>query len=150
MPFANVFTTVVFPPARIVKKLRLDEVGRVRIDGEINEVRFEAAINPSKSGWYIMLSKRFRKECGLDVGDTARVCFDLANPDAVHVPNELRFAIEASGIAEKAWDATTTGKKRSFSHYVDSAKRPATREKRVDEVLDILLGKKELPKRKRK
>ena len=131
--------TVVFIPRKITSQLEFGRHKRLRVDGEINGVRFELAIVPSKGKWYLLISERLQKLCGLSLGDTADIQFDVADQDAVHVPEELQFALEANEQALKAWDGWTPGKRHGFCYRVDSAKRAETRERRVEEVINALL-----------
>ncbi len=63
------------------------------------------------------------------------VSFDIAVQDAITVPMELQYALEANGAAREVWDSWTAGKRRGFYYRVDSSKMVGTRERRVEEVL---------------
>ncbi|MEL7337508.1 MAG: YdeI/OmpD-associated family protein, partial [Planctomycetota bacterium] len=108
---------------------------RLRVDGEIQGVPFQGALMPVRGRWYLMVSKRLQRECRVTLGDVVNVQFDVANQDALDVPRELLFALEADDAAMRIWDGWTIGKRRGWCHRVDVAKRVETRERRVDEVL---------------
>ncbi len=86
-----------------------------------------------------MVSKKLQKLCGVSLGDRVAVSFDIANQDAITVPCELQFALEANDAAREVWESWTAGKRRGFCYRVDSAKMPETRERRVEEVIDLLM-----------
>ena len=88
--------------------------------------------------WCLMLSKRVMKQCGVTIGDRVSVGFEIDDQDAVDVPTELANALEQDELAARIWRELTPGKQRGFSYMVDSAKRPATRICRANEVLELL------------
>lgn len=93
---------------------------------------------PAKGKWFMMVSKKYLRLCGLSVGDVASIGFDIADQDAVTLPDELRFALDADDEATAAWVKLTAGKRRGFAYRVASAKMPETRERRVDEIMELL------------
>ncbi|MGI9470147.1 MAG: YdeI/OmpD-associated family protein [Rubripirellula sp.] len=129
---------VVWLPSEIQRQLPLDQHPRLRIRAEVNDVRIDAAWQPCKGRWYLMLSRPLCQLCGVELGDPVLIDFWIADQDAVEVPDELRHAMTANDHAARLWDGITVGKRRSLCHYVASAKRTETRERRVEEVLEIL------------
>ncbi len=79
--------TLVYLPKHIVSQLDFGKSKRLRIDGEINGIRIECGLMPDKGKWCFMVSKKLQKLCGISPGDTASVSFDVANSEAVVVPN---------------------------------------------------------------
>ncbi|PAY16912.1 molecular chaperone [Rhodopirellula sp. SM50] len=132
--------TLVYLPNRIASQLDFGKSKRLRIDGEINGIRIECGLMPDKGKWCFMVSKKLQKECGLSPGDTARVGFDIADPEAVVVPPELQFALEANESAMSVWESWTAGKRRAQCLRVSPAKKPETRERRVEEVIALCLA----------
>ncbi|TWU25215.1 hypothetical protein Pla52o_15130 [Novipirellula galeiformis] len=141
--FGKVVFSVVYVPKEIVSLLDFSKSKRLRIDGEIEGIRIEGALMPTKGKWYLMVSKKLQKLCGVTLGDRVQVSFDIGNQDAITVPNELQFALEANDAARKVWDDWTAGKRRGFCYRVASAKMPETRTRRVEETIDFLLAEKE-------
>ena len=137
--FGKAFYSVVYAPRSVVSQIDFAKSKRLRIDGEINGIRIEAALMPAKGKWYIMVSKKLQKLLGLSVGDTVSVSFDIADQDAITVPLELQFALAANDMAREVWDSWTPGKRRGYCYRVDSAKMSETRERRVEEVIEMLL-----------
>ncbi|WP_372897611.1 tRNA-binding protein, partial [Stieleria sp.] len=62
------------------------------------------------------------------------------DPEAVVVPTELQFALEANEAAMSVWESWTAGKRRAQCLRVSTAKRAETRERRVDEVIALCLA----------
>jgi hypothetical protein len=136
--FGKMYYSVVYVPKEILSQLDFSKSKRLRIDGEIEGIRIEAALMPTKGKWYLMVSKKLQKLCGVSLGDRVSVSFDIADKDAITVPMELQYALEANDAARKVWDSWTAGKRRGFCHRVDSAKMVETHERRVEEVLERL------------
>lgn len=141
--FGKIVFSVVYVPKEITSQLDFSKSKRLRIDGEIEGIRIEAALIPTKGKWYLMVSRKLQKLCGVLFGDRVSVSFDIADQDAITVPMELQFALEANDVAREVWDGWTAGKRRGFCYRVDSAKMVATRERRVEETIDFLLGEKD-------
>ena len=129
----------VYVPERITSKLTFGRSKRLRVDGEIEGVPFELALMPQRGRWFILVSKKLQKLTRLSVGDVATIVFDVADQDAIDVPRELQFALEANDAAKSAWDRWTIGKRRGWCYRIHSAKRIETRERRVDELIELLL-----------
>ncbi|QDT10802.1 YdeI/OmpD-associated family protein [Planctomycetes bacterium K23_9] len=137
--FGKVQFSIVYVPKEILSQLDFAESKRLRIDGEIEGIRIEAALMPRKGKWFLMVSKKLQRLCGVSLGDRVFISFDIADKDAITVPMELQYALEANDAAREVWDSLTAGKRRSFCYRVDSAKMVETRERRVEEVIDTLM-----------
>ena len=137
--FGRMSYAVVDLPSKLCKELPLADYPRLRVKGVINDVPHKGAIQPKGNRkWCIMLSKRAMKNCGVGIGDRVSVGFEIDDQDAVDVPAELTHALDRDEVAARIWQELSPGKKRSFSHMVDSAKRAETRERRASEVLEML------------
>ena len=101
--------TVVFVPPTIEM-----DAARVRIDGEIADYPFNAAVLPSQQGRHIILGRDLMRAAGLRIGDVVEVRFNIADPDAVVVPEPLERALDANEQARAAWDALTPGRRRKY------------------------------------
>ena len=136
----ELFYTVVFVPDHVTRALPMDQYPRLRIDGELNDVPFEGAMQPAKGKkWYLLLSQKYLKEYGLTFGDDVEVRFNIGDQDFVDVPAELDAALRANKKAAELWAEFTPGKKRGFASMVSSAKQTATREKRALKMVGYIL-----------
>ena len=127
---------VVFLPEEITTRLQPRQ--HLRVDGEINGIRFQGAVHSAKGRWYLMVSKSLMRVCGLAIGKAASVEFDVGDQDAVDVPIELLYALDADEEASRHWAGLTAGRRRSFAYRVASGKMQETRLRRVEEVLSVL------------
>ncbi len=126
--FGKFAYTVVYLPKAVASKLPLDKNPRLRINAVISKTLLKGALQPTKKGWYFMLSNKTLKKLGLAIGDEVKVSFIIADQAAVDVPDDLLLALAHDPIAQSAWDALTPGRRRGFAYRVDSAKRKETRE----------------------
>ncbi|HVK44275.1 MAG TPA: YdeI/OmpD-associated family protein [Micropruina sp.] len=87
----------------------------------------------------IGMSKASRAELGVAIGDELAVAIMLDEaPREVTVPDELDAALTSDPAAKAAFDALPYTARKEFAVWVDAAKRPETRTKRVDETLVML------------
>ncbi len=131
------YSVVDLPPA-LAADLPFDGP-RLRIEGEIDGVPFEAALMPDGGGGhYLMTPSKMLKKLGKTVGDSVTVAFGIADPNAVPEPPELRAALDELPDLRMVWDGLTPGKRRGLVHGIATAKRPETRIKRVGALIDQL------------
>lgn len=137
--FGRMVYAVVKVPARICKELPLADYPRLRVRGEISQNEYRGAFQPQgDKKWCLMLSKRFMKSCGVEIGNRVQVGFEIDDQDAVDVPEELLMALEQDEAAAAIWQELTPGKKRGFAHMVNSAKRVETRQCRAADVIEMV------------
>ncbi|MEM7677961.1 MAG: YdeI/OmpD-associated family protein [Myxococcota bacterium] len=137
--FGRMQYTVAYVPGEIAAALPLSRYPRLRIDGRVGGVPFHGALQPAGGVWYLILSKRLLKDAGLVLGDEVGISFVIADQDAVDVPPDLEEAIQQRHDLREVWESLTPGRRRSFSHRVDSAVRLETRERRILEVIDAIM-----------
>jgi len=132
--------TVVFLPDDLRSELPFGQYPRLRVEGEIEEVSIANAFMPTGDGrYYLIVSPKVLKDAEVEVGDTVRVRFRVADQTHVEVPTALQRAIEANRQASDAWNALTPGKKRMLAQHVMSAKTSKTQSKRIREALEALI-----------
>ncbi len=137
--------TVVYLPDAIARTLPFAQHPRLRIEADVGGVPVKGAWQPAKGVWYLMLPKAGLRHAGLTIGDHVEVAFRVIAQDDVDVPTELAEALARSAKRRKAWAAHTAGTQRGLAHFVESAKRAETRQKRLEAVLAALDGKADLP-----
>lgn len=134
---------VVFVPDEVKADLPLDTYPRLRITGEINGHPYQGACTPVRGRHYLLLSNAFLETIGAEVGDDVEVRFAIADQDAVDVPVPLVHALQENPEMQALWDEQTPGKQRALAYIVSSAKTAPTIAKRIDQVFDMLTGKRD-------
>ncbi len=113
-------STVVEIPADIIKKL---PKGRVRVEGKLNELVFNLAIQFKKTGTrYLSISQAMRKTAKIEPGDKVKVSFQLVDPDKLELPEEMEAVLAQDDVGAKLWNKLTVGLQRSLVHYINTTK----------------------------
>jgi hypothetical protein len=107
----------------------------------VNGCSARVTLMPAGGGRYrIQLNTVLRKAARADVGDVVRVELQLDRASREEpVPADLRLALKESPEARRAFDELTTGHRRHFIKWFDSAKGPDTRIRRLGRAIDYLL-----------
>lgn len=122
-------STVVEIPADVVKKL---STGRVRVEGKLNSVPFNLAIQSKKNGpKYLSVSQAMRKSAGVKPGDKVKVSFSVVDPDKLDLPEEMEAVLAQDDEGAKKWNKLTVGLQRSLVHYINSSKNVDVRIERA-------------------
>ena len=91
----------------------------------------------------ISVSAAIRKESGLNGGDPVRVVLALADgPRHVDMLEDFKTALNNSAAAKKFFETLSNSVQRSHVDNINSAKTPATRQRRIDHAVDLFLTEK--------
>ena len=124
-------------PADVVQQL--GGKGRIAIRATFDGIPYRGSIMRMGGVTMLGVTKGIMAQAGVDVGDTLRV--EVENDDApreVAVPPELAAAFKRDGALRRAWDAMSYTARKEHAASIESAKRPETRSRRVDKVLEAL------------
>ena len=135
----ELFYTVIFLPEDLIPKLPLKQYPRLRIEGGMDSIPFEAALQPAKGRWYLLVSREFMKNQNLQLGDVIKVHFNIGDQDYIDIPDELQEALDSNSDATKIWNNLTIGKKRGYAVHVTNAKKAETRLKRAEKMITYIL-----------
>jgi hypothetical protein len=81
---------------------------------------------------YVGLNKDVRAAAGVDAGDRVRVAIELdTEPRTVTVPADLRSVLADDAEARAAFDRLSYTHRREYVEWIEEAKRPETRARRV-------------------
>jgi hypothetical protein len=81
---------------------------------------------------HIVVNRAVKAATGVDAGDRVRVTMELdTEPRTVAVPDDLRAALDREPEAAKALDRLSFTDRREYVGWVEEAKRPETRARRV-------------------
>jgi hypothetical protein len=126
------------PKNNNAKRVKLKYVPVVAI---VNGCSARVTLMPAGGGRYrIQLNTALRKAARADVGDVVRaeLRLDRASRE-VPVPADLRLALKENAAACRAFDELATGHRRHFIKWLESAKGPDTRIRRLGRAMDFLL-----------
>ena len=81
---------------------------------------------------HIVVNRAVKAATGVDAGDRVRVTMELdTEPRTVEVPRDLRAALDREPESAKAFDRMSFTHRREYVEWVEEAKRPETRARRV-------------------
>jgi Bacteriocin-protection, YdeI or OmpD-Associated/Domain of unknown function (DUF1905) len=81
---------------------------------------------------HIGLNREVRAATGVDAGDRVAVALELdTEPRTVRVPADLRKALAAEPPAKAAFAALSFTHRREYVEWIEEAKRPETRARRI-------------------
>jgi hypothetical protein len=129
-------------PKAISKKLG----GMATVEGTINGHPFRATLEPNASeGHWLRVNKAMRRGAGAGAGDTVNLA--ILGPELEPtIPTDLRVAFAASPQKAKTlWKDLTSLGRRDFIRWIESAKTPETRSRRVRRTIDQLSEGKRRP-----
>lgn len=85
------------------------------------------------------LSRAARADLGVEIGQDVTVVIALDEaPREVEVPAELAAVLDGDAGLRSAWDALAFSHRREHARAVAEAKRPETRQRRVDAAVEAL------------
>lgn len=113
-----------------------------KVEGTINGHPFRAALEPNTSGsHWLRVNKAMLKGAGADAGDTVKLAILGPEPEPT-VPADLWVALSTSQEAKTLWDDLTTIGRRDWLRWIESAKQPETRTRRVTRTVEQLSERK--------
>ena len=81
---------------------------------------------------HIVVNRAVKAATGVDAGDRVRVTMELdTEPRTVEVPRDLRAALDREPESARAFDRMSFTHRREYVEWVEEAKRPETRARRV-------------------
>ena len=81
---------------------------------------------------HVVVNRAVKAATGVDAGDRVRVAMELdTDPRTMRVPTDLRRALAADAAAERAFEALSFTHRREYVDWIEEAKRPETRSRRI-------------------
>ncbi|MEV6072173.1 YdeI/OmpD-associated family protein [Nocardia sp. NPDC052001] len=142
------FTTEVEPPEpmrglevppEVVEAL--GEGARPPVTITINGHSWKSRIALMRGRHLIGLSHANRKAAGVEIGEQIEVEVELdTEPRVVVEPEDLTAALDADPVARAAYDSLSHSRKREHVISIESAKKPETRQRRIEKAITTLRG----------
>jgi Bacteriocin-protection, YdeI or OmpD-Associated/Domain of unknown function (DUF1905)/Domain of unknown function (DUF5655) len=122
--------------------------GRISVVGRLNRAEIRATLVPiGRKGHRLYVNGGMRSAAGVEVGDT--VTFELAatQPDDVRPPKDVAAELSRVPGARRAFAARSPSHRRQVLRYIDDARTPESRQRRIATAIDHVLGRKTPPAR---
>jgi hypothetical protein len=84
----------------------------------------------------LLVRSDVRKELGVQVGDRVQVRVELDSaPRVVTLPEDAASLVEANPDAAATWEKLAPSHRRAYADWITEAKRPETRQRRIEETV---------------
>lgn len=133
------FITIPFDPNAVwgVKQ-------RHHITGTVNGHGVRGSLGSDGNHYFLPLGAAWRRDCGLDVGDEVEVALSLEGPQSESLAADIASALDTDANAKAFFESLATFYRNTYIKWIESAKRPETRQARIEEMLTLLkAGKKQ-------
>lgn len=111
---------------------------RHAITGTINGCKVRGSLGLEGSTYFLSLGAVWRRDNGLDVGAQVAVMLSPEGPQAENISADIARALESNPEASTFFHSLATFYRRNYIRWIESAKRPETRNKRIDEMIELL------------
>ena len=119
--------------------------GRVPVRGTVNGAPFRSSLFNMGGGHFFVVNRKMREAAGVRGGETVPVVLERdAEERTVTPPADFARALKANKEARATWDALSYTHRREHVEHVEDARKPETRQRRVEKSISLLAaGKKE-------
>jgi hypothetical protein len=117
---------------------------RHHITGSVNGIPVRGSLDSDGTQFFLLLGAAWRRDCRLDTGTTVTVILSPEGPQFQQLSADVASALEAEPAAKAFFDALATFYRNGYIKWIEGAKRPETRSKRISEMMELLKeGKKQ-------
>ncbi|MCS6858843.1 MAG: YdeI/OmpD-associated family protein [Abditibacteriales bacterium] len=114
------------------------------VTGSINGRPIRGLLDSEATQFFLPLGAAWRRDNGVEVGAKVEVVLAPEGPQADALAPDIVVALDAEPQAKAFFDSLATFYRKNYVRWVESAKRPATRQKRIAEMVQLLkAGKKQ-------
>ncbi|MFI5696100.1 YdeI/OmpD-associated family protein [Kribbella sp. NPDC051586] len=118
--------------------LALGGGGRIPVRAAFDGVEYRGSIASMGGCMALGMLKSIRSELGKGDGDTVSVTVEQDTAErTIEVPKDLAAALAKEGLRE-AFDKLSYSHRREHVNAINDAKRPETRQRRIDKALEML------------
>lgn len=113
--------------------------GRVPIKATFDGESYRGSIAPMGGRHVLGVTKAIRRTIGKAIGDSIRVTVEAdLEPRTVTVPPDFAAALARSKRIAQAFDGLSYTHRKEFVEWIDGAKKPETRARRISRALGML------------
>jgi hypothetical protein len=117
---------------------------RHHITGSVNGYPIRGSLGSDGTQFFLLIGAAWRRDCGLEAGTTVEVVLSPEGPQLEELAADIASALEAEPQAKAFFEALATFYRNGYIKWIEGAKRPETRSKRLKEMMDLLrAGKKQ-------
>ena len=117
---------------------------RHHITGSVNGYGVRGSLGSDGKQYFLLLGAAWRRGCGLEAGVTVDVVLAPEGPQSASLSTDVLNALEAEPQAKAFFESLATFYRNTYIKWIESAKRPETRNARINEMIGLLkAGKKQ-------
>ncbi len=117
---------------------------RHHVSGSVNGHAVRGSLGSDGTQYFLPLGAAWRRGCGLDVGASVEVVLAPEGPQSERLSPDIAGALAAEPQARAFFEALATFYRNTYIKWIESAKRPETRNARIVEMIKLLkAGKKQ-------
>lgn len=118
----------------------LSRRGRVTVDGTFKGNPFRATLEPDgQLSHWLKVTDELRRAAGVEVGDLVRLEIrQVEEEPEPEIPADFEEALAEVPEAKQRWSDTTNSARLDWIHWIESAKQPKTRAKRIGDACRML------------
>ena len=118
---------------------------RVPVRGTINGTPYRTSISPMGGRHLMVVNRKLREAAGVRAGHTVTVTMERdTEPRVVRPPADFARALKGNREAAALWQTLSYTHQREYAEHIEEAKRPETRQRRIEKAVEMLAaGKKE-------
>lgn len=127
------FVTIPFSPREV-----WGTKPRYYVTGTINGIAIRGTLGASGQDYFLRLGAAWLRDSGIQPGATLRVNLSLEGPQENNLAPDIVTALSNSPTAKAFFDRLPTYYRKNYIRWIESAKREATRAKRIDDMVKLL------------
>jgi Bacteriocin-protection, YdeI or OmpD-Associated/Domain of unknown function (DUF1905) len=130
---SRVFIALPFDPQGVWGKKQ-----RHYIRGTINGAMIRGSLGSDGDTYFLPLGAAWRRDCGLEAGTTVTVVLWPEGPQQETLAEDIATALAQEPTAAEFFASLATFYRNTYIKGIESAKRPETRTKRIEEMIELL------------
>ena len=117
---------------------------RYHVSGTVNGCTIRGCLGAQGSEYFLRLGAAWIRDNGIGSGTEVTVCLAPEGPQASELSLDLTRALSNNKAAKAFFDGLPTFYRKNYIRWIEAAKRPDTRAKRISEMVALLAaGKRE-------
>jgi hypothetical protein len=111
---------------------------RFHVTGTINGSAVRGCLGVQGTAYFLRLGAAWARDTGIGPGAQVTVSLALEGPQEANLAQDIAAALAANAAAKTFFDGLPTFYRKNFMRWIDSAKRPETRAKRIQDMIALL------------
>src|SRR5215217_1082948 len=112
---------------------------RPKVKATVNDVTLRTTVSVYGGRSYVGFRKQIQEAAGIRIGDRVRVRIEPdTEPRELEVPDDLAQALRKDRAASQAFEGLSYTHRKEYAQWVQDAKKPETRQRRVEQTIELL------------